>query len=305
MPFYAAFVSPDGSLAALHTFSPLPHDSSSEVSPSTTVPVSSSSSCDTSAPVAEEPKSSDEPQPLLLLASGQMSSGNQGSLYRAHCANAPFPLVAKYSRSSSRQYKMVVDEANFYRKHGQTMVEEEVAPRFVGAWKAGRGKESPYKTGQPVAILLMEEWGRSVSDWYHLSREERRAAARSSSFPHRSHPYTSDERRHAVKDVAVRFHVKLGLCHNSLRDNNFVWRREIGASSFRLIDFARSDDNCQCYDYPCDELSQLASSMAHADIDELVEAERDRKRLMESLACVGEEERRMVEQARMEAQLAA
>lgn len=44
--------------------------------------------------------------------------------------------------------------------------------------------------------------------------------------------------------------------------------------------------------------------MAHADIDELVEAERDRKRLRESLERVGEEERRMVEQARMEAQLA-
>jgi hypothetical protein len=124
MPFYAAFVSPDGSLATLHTFSPLPHDCSSEVSPSAAVPVPSFDSCDTSTPAAEESSSSDEPKPLLLLASGQMSSGNQGSLYRAHCANALLPLVAKYLRSSSRQYKMVVDEANFYRKHGETMVEK-------------------------------------------------------------------------------------------------------------------------------------------------------------------------------------
>lgn len=93
MPFYAAFVSPDGSLATLYTFSPLPHDCSSEVSPSAAVPVPSFDSCDTSTPAAEGSSSSDEPKPLLLLASGQMSSGNQG---RSIAHTAP----TRFSRSS-------------------------------------------------------------------------------------------------------------------------------------------------------------------------------------------------------------
>ncbi|GAA6055773.1 hypothetical protein NBRC10513_002464 [Rhodotorula toruloides] len=283
LPFNAAFVCPDGSLATLHSFSPLPLASSPPTSPTTATPSSSSDAPQASrangvrhAPVA--------PKPLLLLAADKQGGGNQGYVYRAHCADSPFPLIAKYSRCGSSSNAKVADEAKFYRKHGEKMVEEELAPRFVGAWVAEEGEASPYKMGGSTTLLLTEEWGTSVSAWCHLSRAE----------------------RNAVRELAVRFHLKLEACHGSLKADNVVWKREVGASSFRLIDFARSDDeDCMCRtEYPCcEELITLAKSLAWADMVEMVDAERERLKLAAALAVVGEEERRLCVQARLEKQL--
>lgn len=104
----------------------------------------------------------------------------------------------------------------------------------------------------------------------------------------------------------MRFHLKLEACHCSLRADNVVWKREIGASSFRLIDFARSDDgDCVCREdrLCCEELTTLAKSLAWADMVEMVAEERERLEVAEALAVVGEEQRCLTEQAHREEQL--
>ncbi|BGP11616.1 hypothetical protein JCM10049v2_007526 [Rhodotorula toruloides] len=266
--FHAAFVCPDGSLATLHSLSPLPPASSPPASPTPVTPSPSGQASHPTTRTNGVHGPPDAPKPLLLLGADKLGEGNQGFVYRAHCSNSPFPLLAKYSRCGTSSNTKVAREAAFFREHGEKMVEEELAPRFVGAWSAEEGEASPYKMGGAMTMLLMEEWGRSVQDWSHLSSAE----------------------RHAVRKLAVRFHLKLEACHCSLRADNVVWKREIGASSFRLIDFARSDDgDCVCREdrLCCEELTTLAKSLAWADMVEMVAEERERLEVAEALAVVG------------------
>lgn len=110
------------------------------------------------------------PEPLLLLSGTRFGTGHQGYVYRVHCADAPVPLLAKYSYDREG-YDLMKDEAAFYRKNHAKLEEERLAPRFVGSWKT-KGEDSPMRYGASSMMLLVEEWGQALDCWRELDDDE-------------------------------------------------------------------------------------------------------------------------------------
>ncbi|KAK4331239.1 Proteophosphoglycan 5 [Rhodotorula toruloides] len=209
--------------------------------------------------------------------------GQPGYLYRAYCADSPIPLLAKYSKDDDNSASMITKEARFYRQHEATLRSEELAPICLGGWSA-EGTASPYTRGRATAMILLEEWGKTVDRWLGTSREA----------------------RDAVRDLIVRFHFKLGCQHRSLRGDNIVWKPDVGPSSFRLMDFARSNNNCYCMrGQLCEELFELEEDLHRIDYFETLKARREAERVDQALAAVDEAERELRDQARREGELAA
>lgn len=110
------------------------------------------------------------PKPLLLLSGTRFGTGHQGYVYRAHCADAPFPLLAKYSYDREG-HGLMKDEAAFYRKNHDKLEDERLAPRFVGSWET-EGEDSPMRYGAFSMMLLVEEWGQALDCWSELDGDE-------------------------------------------------------------------------------------------------------------------------------------
>lgn len=165
------------------------------------------------------------------------------------CAKSPFPFVIKYSCEPGYRWddsiELVCDEIAFYRAHGADLAAEEIAPRFVGGWTA-EGESSPRMFGTRTAALVLEEWGEPLKqseehefDAEDLGEEGRRVSLLWLSRPPRS--LILCVRRHAVFRLVRRFHTKLRLVHCSLYPRNLLWKPELGYSSLRLVDWARSE----------------------------------------------------------------
>lgn len=117
---------------------------------------------------------------------------------------------------------------------------------------------------------------------------------------------TSFSRRQAVLDLSIRFHLKTGYCHGSLRCDNILWKPNIGPSSLRLVDFARSEKSCACMEGECcEELYKLSLALHRVETYELVEARCAAERVERALAAVGEAEQELQKRARSEAELGA
>lgn len=87
-----------------------------------------------------------------------------------------------------------------------------------------------------------------------------------------------------------------------MRDDNIVWKPDVGPSSFRLIDFARSNDDCSCLRGElCEELFELEEELHKADFFESLRVLREKERLDQELAAVGKAEHKVCEQERREA----
>ncbi|BGP35601.1 hypothetical protein JCM10296v2_007442 [Rhodotorula toruloides] len=285
VPLSAALVRSDGSLATPHCFTPLSYGN--EPSEASTPPLLAPPLADDAVSCTKHVSAAtqQDAKPLLLLSSGSMVGGNQGVLYFAYCADAPFQFVAKYSHPGGVCREMVAYEAVFYRRNGPKLAAEKLAPRFIGGWSAER-EASPYSDGSATTIILVEEWGQRVAEWEWCDVDR--------------------ETRQAVLDLAIRFHLKMGYRHGSLRCDNILSQPNIGPSSLRLIDFARSGESCICMEGECcEELYKLRLALHRVETYELVKARCEAEKVERALAAVGEAERELRGQATREAELAA
>ncbi|BGP11630.1 hypothetical protein JCM10049v2_007540 [Rhodotorula toruloides] len=125
--FTAAFVGHDGQLVGFHRFpSSAPLNTSGPAKAASLPPTPPP----TPPPISTENKPVHDGlalEPLLLLSGKRFGEGNQGYLYRAHCADSPFPFLAK-SSYTSEGYDLMKDEAAFYRENRRTLEEEQLAP---------------------------------------------------------------------------------------------------------------------------------------------------------------------------------
>lgn len=70
-------------------------------------------------------------------------------------------------------------------------------------------------------------------------------------------------RRQHMKELALRLHLVLNYSHESLGGRNIVWKPEVGPSSLRLIDFARTrPHNCRPMTRCCYESTSLKQDVS-------------------------------------------
>lgn len=173
----------------------------------------------------------------------------QGDVFRAYCANSPFPLVVHYTRFQKLRYywqkpHQLTDEIDFYRQYGAKLAEEKIAPRFVGGWTTGP-TDSPHMFGSPSAVMILEDCGQAldVKKWKNvdLDMEGRQVPLPYRRFVSTSAPLTRDPRRFAVYNLARRLHGAAGLEHSVISPLNFLWYPSRGYSSLRLINWTSFD----------------------------------------------------------------
>ncbi|KAK4331232.1 hypothetical protein RTBOTA2_006685 [Rhodotorula toruloides] len=249
--FTAAFVQHDGELVGFHRFPscaplrtpPLVHDPSLPPTPPPTPPPGD---------IENEPPRDDlAPEPLLLLSGTRFGKGNQGYVYRAHPSSSPFPLLAKYSYDG-QAYRLMKAEAAFYRENHVKLEEEQLAPKFVGSWKT-TGGDSPLRYGSSAIMILVEEWGQALAA---------DTSAHSELEAWKLVNGDKDMQQH-MKELALRLHLVLNYSHESLGGRNIVWKPEVGPSSLRLIDFARTrPHNCRPMTRCCYESTSLKQDVS-------------------------------------------
>ncbi|KAL7337752.1 hypothetical protein BJY59DRAFT_449818 [Rhodotorula toruloides] len=245
--FTAAFVGHDGQLVGFHRFpSSAPLNTSGPAKAASLPPTPPP----TPPPISTENKPVHDGlalEPLLLLSGKRFGEGNQGYLYRAHCADSPFPFLAK-SSYTSEGYDLMKDEAAFYRENRRTLEEEQLAPRCVGSWKT-TGSDSPLPSGASSMKILVEEWGQALAPPPELASQMWRIVA------------ADKEALQHMKELAMRFHLSLNYRHESFGLRNIVWKPELGLSSLRLIDFARCEKHECDGSVLCDELEEIGDQL--------------------------------------------
>ncbi|BGO95870.1 hypothetical protein NBRC10512_001456 [Rhodotorula toruloides] len=208
-PIDVAFVTTDQQLVTLHRLQPYSMPSPA-TDPSSSLPTPPESPL-----LGRQAKITKlaAPKKVLLVSSRRRDSGWQGDVFRAYCANSPFSLVVHYTRFHERRYTWqkphkLTDEIDFYRKYGDRLAEEKIAPRFVSGWTTGP-TDSPHMFGSPSAVMILEDCGQVLDI----------------------------KRKFAVYDLARRLHGKFGLEHGDLSPLNFLWYPSLGYSSLRLINW--------------------------------------------------------------------